>query len=325
MLKFKAASKEIHPLFKAILNKTPKDVEQIIDAGADVNMRIPDGGKTLLHVATHRGDLAMVQMLLRKKADVSAITEAGFTALHVAAQNNNPKIIDILVAAGASVNTASKVGCTPLHESAAKGHKEATIKLLELKADPNLKDFRYNLSAANLAMQNGHLEVGKLLWRNLDYQESFVQTVNLMIYNFKNKYLENSPEVKFIQNLANNIKTAKDADEVFKCLHAALKSAEFILIKKQLSTEKKALIILMQKYNDNKAASAKKTETPPSGSDQLKTTSENNEVAPNIEGKKDKEAENIAVQPLTSAFSRTVSKPVNSTEPSLKQISKLTY
>ena len=119
--------------------------------------------KTPLHVACHRGNLSMVLMLLRNKADFMAVTDGGFTPLHVAAQNNFSNVIDVLVTAGASVNVQTKVGCTPLHESAGNNCKEATLRLLKLNADPTIRDFRYKLTPAELARLKGYGEIENII------------------------------------------------------------------------------------------------------------------------------------------------------------------
>jgi len=293
------ASVKIHPLFQAILDKTPKQVEKIIDSGADVNMRTLDGRKTPLHVAVHRGDLSMVQMLLRKKADVMAVTDGGFTPLHVAAQNNHTKIIDELVSAGSLVNAMTKVGCTPLHESAAKGCKEATLRLLELKADPNIKDLRYNLTPANLAMQNGHVPTLTSLLENMTFQDHFIQNVNFILFNWRSRFPENSLENLFIHQLVDKCKLLNEADQVFMCLNIVLKSEGFIAVQEKFKDMKKGLIVLMKKYNEAKSSSAKEH----SGaleSGNVETTSTEDE------SKTDKETEMTAGESLTVAFDMSV-------------------
>lgn len=240
----------VHPLFSALLNNTPKQVEKMINAGADVNMRTLDGGKTPLHVACHRGDLPMVEMLLSKKADVKAITDSGFTPLHVAAQNNFNKIIIVLVKAGADVNTPTKVGCTPLHESAANGCKEATVELIGLGADRNAKDFRYHLTPAELAKIKGQHQIAAFLSPSKTAQESFIEEVNKILT--PKTSLKNTAESQLIQKLAESIKDIKVADEISKKLNTTLEAATSTLVPEQLKICE-LLISSMSKYNKDKA------------------------------------------------------------------------
>lgn len=258
MLSLKTTPVNVHPLFSAIIHKTPNEVEQMIDSGSNANMRTNDGGKTPLHVACHLGNLQMVMLLLRKKADVMAMTDRGFTPLHVAAQKGFAKIIVALVAAGALVNATEKTGCTPLHESAANGHEEATLKLLELKAEPNLKDFRYNLTAANLAHEKGHTKIRDILCATVSFQDSFIQNVNFILFNWGKFFPTSTEEGKFIQQLATDIKDLKNADEVFKIVQHALKSPAYNLVQELLKPVKQLLIQNMKKYNESKMAALKK-------------------------------------------------------------------
>jgi hypothetical protein len=211
-----------------------------------------------LHVVCHLGDLPKVQLLLRKKADVTAITDSGFTPLHVAAQHGHTEIIAALVAAGAVVNAKTRVGCTPLHESAAKGHEQATIKLLELGADPSSTDFRYELTPANLAHENGFAKVRDILCNKMNYQDCFIQNVNFILFTHKRAFTTNSQEFKFIQELSLKIKDAKEADEVFKTLNVEMRSPRFKLIEERLKPTKQLLVMNMKKYNENKLAFFKK-------------------------------------------------------------------
>ncbi len=259
MFGLKTTPVNVHPLFSAIIHKTPDEVEQMIDSGSNVNMRTTDGGKTPLHVACHRGNLQMVILLLRKKADVTAMTDAGFTPLHVAAQNGYSKIIVELVAARAPINATTTVGCTPLHESAANGHEEATLKLLELKAESNLKDFRYNLTAANLAHEKGHTKIRDILCAKLSFQDSFIQNVNFILFNWGRFFPISTEAGKFIQQLATDIKDLKNADEVFKIIQHALKSPAYNLVEESLKPVRQLLIQNMKKYNEDKIAALKKT------------------------------------------------------------------
>lgn len=70
-----------------------------------------------LRNAASRGNLAKVQSLLAKGAQVNAKDKAGATALHFAAASGNAEIVKELLAKGADVNVKDKEGTTPLREA----------------------------------------------------------------------------------------------------------------------------------------------------------------------------------------------------------------
>ena len=140
------------PILAAILNKNIDELNRLLQEKADVNIHVPGGGKTPLHLAVELNQEAMVALLIEAKADVNAVTRTQKTPLHVAAQKGNVCIINRLLDAGATIDAACDVGCTPLHEAAANGHQEAVIALVTRNANSNLKDYRFNLTAYELAV-----------------------------------------------------------------------------------------------------------------------------------------------------------------------------
>lgn len=268
----KAKPLKTHPLFTAINSGQVDSVSDILKKGADVNMRAPDGGKTPLHVATQEGFDKIVKLLITNKANVKAITYGGFTPLHVAAQNNRSVIIDLLVSAGADVNAVTKVGCTSLHEAAARGCKEAVVKLLELKANPNIKEAKFYLTAANLAHEKGHDDVREVLIDSMTYQQKFIQNVIFILFNWSRACFEDSPQGKFISELLQQVILTEDGDEVFKKVGSAIKASDDML-KKDLNVARKLLIQNMKKYNEAKKA--------PSGSQEAKDDSKETKTSKN--------------------------------------------
>ena len=72
------------------------------------------------------------------------------TMLHFAAELGDTEDIDVLVASGAVVKAVGDIGNTPLHSAALMGKVAATKRLLELGADPTLKN-EFGQSAMDVA------------------------------------------------------------------------------------------------------------------------------------------------------------------------------
>lgn len=94
-------------------------------------------GTTDLIEAVRRQDRAVVEVLLRKGADVNARQGDGATALHWAIQADDLDTAVLLIRAGARVDAANDLGATPLTIAAGNGSSAAVRVLLEAKADPN--------------------------------------------------------------------------------------------------------------------------------------------------------------------------------------------
>jgi ankyrin repeat protein len=90
-------------------------VELLLAAGADVDRRDPDSGRTALHAAVQGGAPEVVQALLTGGADVDATTNDGASALDIGrvaaarsrrtragARSDDDVLVDLLVAHGAS-------------------------------------------------------------------------------------------------------------------------------------------------------------------------------------------------------------------------------
>ena len=64
----------------------------------------------------------------------------GDTMLHFAAEYGDADEIEVLVAAGVNVNAIGDIGNTPLHSAALMGKDACVKRLLELGADPTVRN-----------------------------------------------------------------------------------------------------------------------------------------------------------------------------------------
>ena len=97
-------------------------VRQLLDAGADVNVREPYRERlqwTPLHWAAFRGDKGIAALLISRGAELDAEDPYYSTPLYLAAERGHPEIVRQLIAEGAEVNVkSSRLGYTPLHRAA---------------------------------------------------------------------------------------------------------------------------------------------------------------------------------------------------------------
>src|SRR4029078_2433702 len=72
--------------------------------------------------AVMKGNKPALQALLLKKADVNAPQVDGTTAMHWAVQADDLAVVDLLIRAGANVSAANREGATPMQIAATIGN-----------------------------------------------------------------------------------------------------------------------------------------------------------------------------------------------------------
>jgi ankyrin repeat protein len=136
-------------------------VAEMIDLGIDVNS-YSRKQNTALYVASMKGYIELVKLLLDKGASVDLLNDGKYTALYTASQNGYTEVVKILLDKGASVDLLNDGKYTALYKSSQNGHTEVVKLLLDKGASVNLlNDGKY--TALYTSSQNGHTEVVKIL------------------------------------------------------------------------------------------------------------------------------------------------------------------
>jgi ankyrin repeat protein len=155
-----AAARQI-PLIDAAKSGDIAAVRALLPA-VDVNAA-QDDGTTALHWAVHRDDLAMVDLLLKEKANVKAANRYGITPIALAATNGSARVVERLLNAGASANEHVGDGETVLMAAARSGHADAVTLLLARGADVNARDTFSAQTALMWAASRANVPVIKAL------------------------------------------------------------------------------------------------------------------------------------------------------------------
>jgi hypothetical protein len=120
-----------------VAGSTPLDryfLGMVLKRHDNVNRPVADG-RSLLGIATTRGDLAMVRLLIARGADVNAM-DGHSTPLNEAAEEGHFDIVRTLIDAGADPNRPGLDGFTPAGKASAYGHEDIAHFLDSRRATP---------------------------------------------------------------------------------------------------------------------------------------------------------------------------------------------
>lgn len=155
---------------KYALNQGDLDIAKIlIDAGAFIDTIDQPEQQTALHLAVKNQDVAMIEYLLSRHANVNVPDKMNRTPLHKAAEyfrNFNVikgrKILELLLNAGANVEMQDSMGKTALHYLVRDAGVEIVEILLNFRPNVNKKDNRGRVPLFN-AIAGENVDVVKLL------------------------------------------------------------------------------------------------------------------------------------------------------------------
>ena len=150
------------PLHLAADQGHAEAVALLASAGAPLEAR-DLFGQTPLHLASWQDHGEATRRLLAARANPNAADTTGCTPLHLTASEPLPAQVRLLLDAGANADARDHHGCTPLMHAAAEGRSECVDLLLAARARPDLRDLEQR-SAADYALMNGHLALGRRLY-----------------------------------------------------------------------------------------------------------------------------------------------------------------
>ncbi|KIE00668.1 Ankyrin repeat-containing domain protein, partial [Metarhizium majus ARSEF 297] len=163
-------SNAIHAVFRAAGGDGAETVRLYLDAGFQPDWTRDDGG-SILDVAAFYGQLATVQLLVERGADVKAADKKGTAPIHRAAMRDTPEIVEYLLHQGANLEEMSDDYGTPLMAAAWQDKTETVKFLLGQKANVNAtstKSCRYYTALQAAVERNSPTMVGILLEQGAD-------------------------------------------------------------------------------------------------------------------------------------------------------------
>jgi uncharacterized protein len=147
-----AARFKADEIVKVLVDNPDTDIEAVDPAGENALM-----------IAAINKDMAMVQTLIAKDAEIN---KKGWTPLHYAASGGDNDIVKLLIDHSAYIDAGSPNGSTPLMMAAAAGHIETVKLLLDEGADPTIKN-QLGLNAVDIAKRYNQRDIADGLTKRL--------------------------------------------------------------------------------------------------------------------------------------------------------------
>jgi ankyrin repeat protein len=127
-------------LARAVKLNRLKEVEDLLQRGADVNEMDPDWERDMLGIATAMGCTEIARLLIDKGADVRKKYKNGSTPLMIAAYTGRTEIAGLLIGKGTDIEAANEAGWTALMYSIIGKETELMRQLLDGGADISVRN-----------------------------------------------------------------------------------------------------------------------------------------------------------------------------------------
>ncbi|KAF3483221.1 uncharacterized protein GIQ15_02545 [Arthroderma uncinatum] len=115
-------------------------IELLLRKEADVNIKSASG-QNAIHFATSKNNISTVRLLLANKCSARVKDKRSQLPLHRAAAIGSVPLVKLLIEEGKSPLNASDVdGLTALHHAISEGHGEAALTLLRAGAETDKRD-----------------------------------------------------------------------------------------------------------------------------------------------------------------------------------------
>ena len=124
-------------------------------------------GLTAVHYASYKGNIPLLQFLVKSGASIDETTNLGKNVMHMAAEGNQPSMMIYLISKEhQSTQSVDENGSTPLHWACYSGAEESVNFLLNLDANIDAQD-KEKLTPLHLAVIGGREKIVlKLLQKN---------------------------------------------------------------------------------------------------------------------------------------------------------------
>lgn len=136
------------PLILATLKGSLKIVKMLVENGADINQRNAQGHSSIQY-ACSKGWEDVAEYLLKKGVDINVVDSYGDSSLHRIASLGRIEILEMLLKYKPNVNCQNSQGNTPLHIACEDDEATIALALVQHGADAEIKN-KDNKTAVDL-------------------------------------------------------------------------------------------------------------------------------------------------------------------------------
>ncbi len=152
------------PLLRTVENNESRKIDILLNSGARVNQRGPEGRTPLFVMLKHTPSRTMVKKFLDAGAAPTAADNKGRTPFHEAAEREQKEILEIFTERVTGVDFRDNRQVTPLMLAAAENDGTAVLSfLLEQEADINARDRSRRTPLIWAAAENSSIRVLEFL------------------------------------------------------------------------------------------------------------------------------------------------------------------
>ncbi|XP_048352486.1 ankyrin repeat domain-containing protein 24-like [Sphaerodactylus townsendi] len=133
-------TKNDEKLLQAVEYNDAERVASLLLRKGLVPTKLDSEGKSAFHLASMKGNVDCLEVMLAHGADTLTTDSSGYTALHLSAKHGHPQCVSKLLQASCPVDVADSNGRTALHHAALSGCISCLEILCDFKASLNTKD-----------------------------------------------------------------------------------------------------------------------------------------------------------------------------------------
>ncbi|KAF2368431.1 Ankyrin repeat-containing domain [Trinorchestia longiramus] len=247
------------PLHLAVHGGEIKAVEICLKNGANIAMQQHDRN-TPVHLACAQGAVDIVKLMFtmqpHEKREVLTIKDArGMTPLHCSAMFDHPDLVRYLVMEGAALNAGDNENRTPLLLAASQRCWRSVEALLQLGADPGIRD-NSSKNILHIIVMNGGSITDIVALRQTSSPMKLAQLLNDQDVSGCSPlhYASKSGQIKSLESLLQlgaSVRTKNHRNE--SPLHFAAKYGRYNTVR-QLLESTKGFLILNESNGDGKTA-----------------------------------------------------------------------
>ncbi|MEO0469970.1 MAG: ankyrin repeat domain-containing protein, partial [Bacteroidota bacterium] len=150
----RAVRKEALPVLRVLVSQPQ----------TDMNVQ-NDDGQSALHMAVEKGNVDLVNLILKGKPELEPRDRAGDTPMHIAIREDQDQIVDALLEMDQRYNASNRRGQTPLHLAIARDKDDIAETLIRSGVDVNASDSN-GRTPLHIAVLERNQQMARLLLQN---------------------------------------------------------------------------------------------------------------------------------------------------------------